>query len=148
MSLEKTLERSISGFPNSVFLCSQKFCGLPEMVKNPFWYKKYKHINWLKVSINFSKSVVYSRLLNRFSGGLLNDLLILRLHPENFRKNFKTLGGCFWHLTFIKFWYPKKENYCNVAIPPLFFSRYVFPKPKVLVCLKTRIAIFTVLNHL
>ena len=29
------------------------------MVKNPFWYKKYKHINCLKASINCSLGVVY-----------------------------------------------------------------------------------------
>ena len=42
---EKAKEHSIKGFPKSVVLCSQQFCGLPEMVKNPFWYKKYKDIN-------------------------------------------------------------------------------------------------------
>ena len=66
------------------------------MVKNPFWYKKYKHINWLKASINCSMWVVYWRLLNRFSGGLLNNLLMLGLHhrclPENFRKIFQNTG--------------------------------------------------------
>ena len=93
---KKTKERFISGFPKSVVLYSQKFCGLPEMVKNPFWYKKYKHINWLKASINCSMWVVYWRLLNRFSGGLLNNLLMLGLHhrylPENFRKIFQNTG--------------------------------------------------------
>ena len=130
-SLGKNQQRSISGFPKSVVLCSQKFCGLPEMVKNPFWYKRFKHINWLKASINCSMWVVYWRLLNRFSRGLLNNLL-LGLHHRYQRilgKYFKTLGGCFWHLTFIKFWFPKKENYCNVGILPLFFSFYVSRKP-------------------
>ena len=51
---EKAKEHSIKGFPKSVVLCSQQFCGLPEMVKNPFWYKKYKDINRLEASINCS----------------------------------------------------------------------------------------------
>ena len=93
---EKAKEHSIKGFPKSVVLCSQQFCGLPEMVKNPFWYKKYKHINWLKASINCSMWVLYWRLLNRFSGGLLNNLLMLGLHhrylPQNFRKIFQSTG--------------------------------------------------------
>ena len=79
----------ISGFPKSVVLCSQKFCVLPEMVKNLFWYKKYKHINCLKASINCSLWVAYWRLLNRFPGSLLIILLMLgllhRCLPENFR---------------------------------------------------------------
>ena len=99
-------------FPKSVVLCSQKFCGLPEMVKNPFWYKKYKNRNYLKASINCSMWVVYWRLLNRFSGGLLNILLMLGLHhrclPDILRKYFKILDGCFWDLTFTKFWFLKK----------------------------------------
>ena len=41
-------------------------------------------------------SLVYWRLLNRFSGGLLNNLLMLGLHhrclPENFRKIFQNTG--------------------------------------------------------
>ena len=40
---------------------------------------------------------------------------------------FKTLGGYFWHLTFLKFWFPKKENYCNVSIPT-FTSFTLFPE--------------------
>ena len=99
-------------FPKSVVLYSQKFCGWPEMVKNPFWYKKYKNRNYLKVSINCSMWVVYWRLLNRFSGGLLNILLMLGLHhrclPEILRKCFKILDGCFWDLTFTKFRFLKK----------------------------------------
>ena len=58
-----------------------------------------------KASINCSMSVIYWRLLNRFSGDLLNSLLILGLHhrcfPEDFRKIFQNTGRLF--LTFIKF---------------------------------------------
>ena len=92
---KRTNERFISGFPKSVVLYSQKFCGLLEMIKNPFWYKKYKYINWLKASINCSMWVVYWRLLNRFSGGLLNNLLLGLHHRcllENFRKIFQNNG--------------------------------------------------------
>ena len=101
------------------------------MVKNPFWYKRYKHINWLQASINCSMWVAYWRLLNRFSGGLLNNLIMLGLHhwclPDNFRKMFQNTGRLLLTFKFIKFWFRKKENYCNVGIPPLFF-RNIFPE--------------------
>ena len=90
---EKTQKHFIRSISESAVLCSQKFWGLPEMVKNPFWYKKYKLINCLKASDNCSMWVVHWQSLNRFSGGLLNILLMLGLHhrclPENFRKIFQ-----------------------------------------------------------
>ena len=111
---EKTKEHSINDFPKSVVPCSQQFCGLPEMVKNPFWYKKYKHINCLKgVNEQFYVSCILAIIAYQIILG----------------KYFKTLGGCFWHLAFIKFWFLKKENYCNVGIPPLSFLLYVSRKP-------------------
>ena len=56
----------------STVLCTQKFRGLPKMVKLPFWYKKYKHINCLRRQLT-----------------VLCDLHIGdRLHPDAFHRIF------------------------------------------------------------
>ena len=95
-SLRKNSRAPIRGFPKSVALCSQKFCGLLKMVKKSVLIKKYTHINCLKALTNCSMWVVYWQLLNRFFRGLLNILLMLGLHhrrlPENFRKIFQNTG--------------------------------------------------------
>ena len=110
---KKTQECSISGFPNSAVICSQKFHGLMEMVESPFWYKKYKYINFLKASSNCSMWVVYWRLLNQFSRSLLNILVMLGLHhrclPENFRKIFQNTGRLLLTFKILSFDFQKRK---------------------------------------
>ena len=94
---------------------------------------KKKHINWFKASINCSMWVVYWPLLNRFSGDLLNILLMSGLHhsclPENFRKVFQNTGRLLLILTFIKFWFLKKEIIVRLVFHPFhsdFYNYTVF----------------------
>ena len=132
-NLFEVKKRSIIGFLKSgIVLCSQEFCELLEMVESLFWYKKYKHINCLKVSINCCIWVVYWPLLNRFSGNLLNILQMLGLNrkclPDNFGKIFRNTGELLLTFKICKVLISKKENYCNVSIPPLSLSLDVSQK--------------------
>ena len=65
-----------------------------------------------------------------------------RCLPENSRKIFQNTRRPL--RTFKKVLFPKKEKYCKVGIPPSFFPKTL----KVLVCLKTDTAIFTILKYL
>ena len=102
------------------------------MVKNPFWYKKYKHINWLKVSINCSVLVVYWRLLNQFSGGQLNNLLMLGLHhrylPQNFMEIFQNTGRLLLAFSIYKVLISKKGKIIVTSVLHLHFFRFMFPE--------------------
>ena len=54
----------------STVLCTQKFRGLPKMVKNPFWYKKYKYINCLRRQLSFYVSCILAIIESIFQSSI------------------------------------------------------------------------------
>ena len=84
-----------------------------------------------KASLYCSMWVVYWRLLNWFSGGLLNILLMLGLHhrcfPENFRKIFQNTGWLILTFNIYSFDFQKRKIVV-LEVFQLYFFCLMFPK--------------------